>query len=201
MKNSTAVVVLSAVLTAVAANAQVSQSSAAQTAPESQTPGSQAPGIQTPVVPNQNPNPDASNPGMPLPGTANPGSSAAPMVPNPMPAPGVIVAPAAGGDQRAVTQAEPVKTDRREAAQDKRKEKEELRAIRASVMRPPTATPTGMKLTEAVRDLKVVRKNGKVVLTGTVATQAEKDAAGSRASQAADGREIVNEITVREAKK
>jgi len=44
--------------------------------------------------------------------------------------------------------------------------------------------------------LKAARKNGRLVLTGTAHTQAEKDALGAKASAAAGGQPVVNEVVV-----
>ncbi|MCM2303363.1 MAG: BON domain-containing protein [Elusimicrobia bacterium] len=184
MKIRTALLVLSAV--PLAATAQVPS-----TAPRASS---------APAAPARPPSPGESNPALPLPGTANPGVLGAPMVPNPMPAPGATGAPSAGGGPGVFSQASPMRTERQEESQERRRERQDLRAIRDAVIRRPTAGPTGMSLGPAVRDLNVVRKNGKVILTGVVATQAEKDAAGARASQAAGGKEIVNQISVGEAK-
>ncbi|MBI2385878.1 MAG: BON domain-containing protein [Elusimicrobia bacterium] len=195
MKIRASLLILSAV--PLAAPAQVlSSAPRVSSGPVTTTSTSPAPGLQPPAAPTRPPSLGESNPALPLPGTANPGVLGAPMVPNPMPAPGAAGAPSAGS----VSQAPLMRTERQEESQERRRERQDLRAIRDAVMRRPTAGPTGMNLGPAVRDLDVVRKNGKVVLTGVVATQAEKDAAGARASQAAGGKEIVNQITVGAAK-
>jgi len=130
-------------------------------------------------------NPAASNPNLPLPGTANPIHRAAPMVPNPMPVPKPSGIPAPGATAGPGGR----ESDDGGAAKS-------LLDIRDAVLRAPAGeqeTAAG----ELVEDIKVFRRNGKVVLTGTVRSEADKDEAGRRAAAAAGGRVILNQLSVK----
>jgi hypothetical protein len=83
-------------------------------------------------------------------------------------------------------------TPKRAAGGDRRP----LRAIRESVLgiSPDAAAGTSMS---DVQNLRVFRQNGKIVLSGTVGSQAEKDAAGERANAAAGGQPVINNLIVR----
>lgn len=74
--------------------------------------------------------------------------------------------------------------------------------MRAAVLQLPGANLQGATLPGTVeetriQDLGVFPRSGQVVLTGTVATQAEKDAATIRARQASGGQVIRNQLEVR----
>lgn len=162
----------------------------------------------------RNTNPGASNPNLPLPGTANPNNRAAPMVPNPQPvpnpnsppvqpapgggptaAPGGVQAPGPGGAQGSPSQRSPRDEARRES--DDGRGTGELRDIRDAVLRAPAGEQEAAAEVELVEDLRVFRKNGQVVLTGTVRSREEKEAAGKRAAEASDGRPVLNLLKVK----
>lgn len=144
----------------------------------------------------RNTNPGASNPNLPLPGTANPNNRAAPMVPNPQPVPRPNSQPAGpGGVQGSQSQRSPRGEARRES--DDGRGTDELRDIRDAVLRAPAGEQEAAAEVELVEDLRVFRKNGQVVLTGTVRSRAEKKAAGERAAEAADGRPVLNLLRVK----
>lgn len=72
-----------------------------------------------------------------------------------------------------------------------------LRDIREAVQRGSAGEQEAAADVEPVKNLKVVRRNGKIVLTGTVRSEAEKQAAGERAAEAAAGQQILNRIKVK----
>lgn len=148
----------------------------------------------------RNTNPGASNPNLPLPGTANPNNRAAPMVPNPQPVPDqnrrpVPRAAGPGGAQGSPSQQSPRDEARRES--DDGRGTDELRDIRDAVLRAPAGEQEAADEAELVEDLRVFRKNGRVVLTGTVRSREEKEAAGKRAAEAAGGRPVLNLLKVK----
>ncbi|HXT01578.1 MAG TPA: BON domain-containing protein [Elusimicrobiota bacterium] len=61
---------------------------------------------------------------------------------------------------------------------------------------PNQAVPPGAAPPIAVQNLEVTRQNGTLVLTGTVRSQADKDAAGQRAATASGGEAVVNDLVV-----
>lgn len=157
----------------------------------------QSPGVQAPVSPSapgmpgtQQPSPNLQAPDGQTPSMENPGSTQSPSptpgtefpsTQNPT-APNQTGTPQGGGAQRTRQQ---ILTD-----------------IRAAITQIPSANQQGsmpgMESTGAqIKNLKVVRRGGAFVLSGIVATQAEKDAAGNRARQAAGGREVVNQLEVK----
>ncbi|MDO8757273.1 MAG: BON domain-containing protein, partial [Elusimicrobiota bacterium] len=132
----------------------------------------QSPGGQTPSMEN----PGSTQSPAPTPGTEFP-SKQIPTLPNQ-----TGTAQAGGAAQRTRQQ---IQTD-----------------IRAAITQIPSAnqqgTMPGMESTGArIQNLRVLRRAGKYVLSGTVATQAEKDAAGARATQAAGGQEVLNQLEVK----
>lgn len=76
-------------------------------------------------------------------------------------------------------------------------ERQLFRGIREAVEQAPAGAEVGTSGMSGVQDLKVFRKNGKVVLSGTVRSQEEKDAVGARASAAAGEQQVVNELKVK----
>jgi len=123
-------------------------------------------------VRNRDTNPAASNPDMPLPGTANPNNRAAPMVPSPAPVP----VPGPGGTRGSPSQpAEGWRND--------------LRGVRDALRDAPLSAP--------VSDLRVFRKDGMPVMTGTVATPEDRDTAGRIATEALGGRPVLNLLKVK----
>lgn len=61
----------------------------------------------------------------------------------------------------------------------------------------PAAVSSGKAGSSSVGNFDVTEKGGKYYLTGAVSSQAQKKLAGERASAAADGREVVNQLTVK----
>lgn len=173
MRHFTGLAVLSAFLLAVPALAQHVGVSSGTKYSDTFVDTSTAPdGVR-----NRDTNPAASNPDMPLPGTANPNNRAAPMVPNPMPVPEPKeTVPGPGGARGSPSQ----------PAQGWR---DDLRGVRDALRKAPLSIP--------VADLRVFRKNGKPMMTGTVGTPEDRDTAGRIATEALGGRPVLNLLKVK----
>lgn len=154
----------------------------------------QSPGVQTPVSPSapgtQPTSPNLQAPDGQTPSMENPGSTQSP---SPTP-----------GTEFPSTQnpTAPNQTGTAQGGTAQRTRQQTLTDIRAAITQIPSANQQGsmpgMESTGAqIKNLRVIRRGGAFVLSGTVATQAEKDAAGNRARQAAGGREIVNQLEVK----
>lgn len=171
----------------------VSAAAADTQAPGAQTPNTQTPGVTpgvTPAVPGTTPNPNLQpSPGGQTPSMTNPGSTQSPSQ-----------TPGTEFPSQNPTAPNQTGTLPRNAAA--RTRAQILTDVRGAVMQLPGSnlqgTLPGTEVEEArVQDLRVFRRQGKIVLTGRVATQAEKDAAGNRARSAAGGQEIVNQLEVK----
>lgn len=163
--------------------------------PAPQTPTTQSPGVQPGGAPATGPipNPGSSQVPSQTPSVPNPGSSRlpsqTPSLPNPgssqlpsqtpsFPNPGANQFPSQGPTAQI------------------------LNDIRSAVLQTPGANiqgtfPSSEVQAGPIQDLRVTQQAGQIVLTGTVATQAEKDAAGNRARQASGGQVILNQLEVR----
>lgn len=156
----------------------------------SPSPATQAPGTQSPATPGTRPPSNSPSPDGQTPAMENPGSTQSP---SPTP-----------GTEFPSTQypTAPNQTGTGQGGASPRTRRQILTDIRAAITQIPSANQQGsmpgMESTGAqIKNLRVFRRGGAFVLSGTVATQAEKDAAGNRARQAAGGREVVNELEVK----
>jgi hypothetical protein len=150
-----------------------------------------------PSATDQNPTPAAPSPAAPgvtYPGVpvmpAVPAVPTTPVAPDPNPAPTQPVPnpPAAAAKTFAApktgTPTKPVVT------------LSQLKTVREAI-NSPTPAQAGASVGVRTQNLHVGRKNGQVILTGTVGTQEEKDSAAARASAALGGQQVVNQLTVK----
>lgn len=173
-----------AVLAPYAAAADGSGTQAPTQSPSTQSPGTQSPGTQSPSTPGTRPPSNTSSPDGQTPSMENPGSTQ-----SPNPTPGTEFP----------SQQNPTAPNQT-GPQAQRSRQQVLNDVRASVIQMPPAGQAGSTTGTQpmpIQDLRVFRRNGKIVLTGTVRSQAEKDAAGTRASQRAGGQEILNQLQVK----
>jgi len=172
------------IFAAYAAAADSSGASAPTQSPSTQSPGIQSPGTQSPTTQGTRPPSNSSSPDGQTPSMENPGSAQSPsQTPGTeFPSPQNPTAPNQTGPQA------------------QRSRQQVLNDVRASVIQLPPAGQAGSTTGTQpmpIQDLRVFRRSGKIVLTGTVRSQAEKDAAGTRASQRAGGQEILNQLQIK----
>ncbi len=154
----------------------------------------QNPNVPSPMAPN----PNGTNPNTLNPNTPNPPNNTDLGAPNASPSSinsntmGNSAAPADGTDQR-----NQVQSGRNGGRTGSVNDRQLFRGIREAVGQAPSATQTGTSSATGVQDLKIFRKNGKVILSGTVHSQEEKDSVGARASAAAGEQQVVNQLRVK----